>query len=107
MNKTTLITLAAVIIIAIGYFYVTGEESTQDAAVVTATNTADAAIGSRVLAILNQIQQIKIDNTFFESAAYRSLVDYSVEIPAQNVGRPNPFAPLPGQVAAPSQAVKK
>lgn len=53
-------------------------------------------VGAQVLNLLNQIQSLKIDKTFFESAAYQSLTDYTVAIPDQGVGRTNPFAPIPG-----------
>lgn len=55
-------------------------------------------IGSQVMSLLTQIRSLKIDATVFQSAVYRSLQDYSVAIPTENVGRDNPFAPFPGYV---------
>ena len=51
-------------------------------------------VRTRVLSLLNQINSLKIDTSIFNSLVYRSLVDYSITIPEQNVGRPNPFAPI-------------
>ena len=69
----------------------------------TATNggtlldvTAEANVGTDVLTLLNQIQSLRIDKSIFESPEYQSLNDFSVAIPPQPVGRPNPFAPIPG-----------
>ncbi len=50
-------------------------------------------IGARVLSILNQINSIKIDKTIFDDPLYKILLDHTVEIPPQNVGRVNPFDP--------------
>lgn len=58
-------------------------------------------VGAEVLSLLNQIQSLKIDTAFFQSSAYRSLVDYTVAIPDQSVGRANPFAPIPGFIIVP------
>lgn len=63
-----------------------GEQSSQEAEIA----------GARVLALLNQISSLKIDVSIFSDPVYKSLVDYSIEIPEQKIGRVNPFAPLPG-----------
>jgi hypothetical protein len=57
------------------------------------------SVGSSELSLLNQIRSLRIDTALFNDAAFRSLVDYSVAITPENVGRPNPFAPLPGESA--------
>lgn len=59
---------------------------------------ADANIGANVLKLLNQIKSLKIDTTIFENKAYQTLQDNTVQIPPVNVGRQNPFAPIPGTV---------
>ncbi len=61
-----------------------------------ALSTQANADSARILSLLKQIEKIEIDTTIFESAAYKSLWDFTVEIPERAVGRANPFAPLPG-----------
>jgi len=59
--------------------------------------TDDAQIvGARVLALLNEINALKkIDTNFFETdPIYKILLDHTVEIPDENVGRFNPFEPF-------------
>lgn len=100
MSKTTIIIIVA-IVIALGgaYFYLSGD-SKQPAAsnsLLQSTPTQSSGlIGAQVLTLLNQIRTLNIDSTVFKDKAYQSLVDYSVTIPPQNVGRTNPFAPIPG-----------
>jgi hypothetical protein len=47
-----------------------------------------------ILATLSNLHTIKLDSTIFSDPLFTSLTDYGVEIPPQNAGRPNPFAPL-------------
>ncbi len=60
------------------------------------------SIGADVLGLLNQIQSLKIDSSIFRSAVYKSLQDFSVEVPPEGVGRDNPFAPFPGYIGSQS-----
>lgn len=60
------------------------------------TGSGEEMIGTQVMNLLDQIQSLKIDPTMFQSPVYKSLQDYSVAIPTENVGRDNPFSPFPG-----------
>ncbi len=101
-KKTIIAVVIAVIVLALVYFYFSaGEPDTEISALQTQAANVD---GTRVLSLLNQIKSLHIDTKIFESSAYRSLVDYSVEIPETPVGRPNPFAPLPGVPVTPTGA---
>jgi hypothetical protein len=93
-KKRVGIIIAVIIVAALGYFYMSGDAVPMD------TNTLEVqtanADGARILSLLNQIQSLRIDTGLLSSPAYVSLVDYSVNIPEIPVGRPNPFAPIPG-----------
>ncbi len=94
-KKSILISIAIVVIAVIGYFYYSGKSQGSDTSLLVATpNAEEQAVGARVLSLLNQIQSLHIDTTIFKNPAYQSLRDYTVSIPALNVGRYNPFAPL-------------
>ena len=94
-HKTWIWVTIVIIIAAIGYFYFTGSTAPANTGLVS-SNPDSAAVGSQVLSLLNQIQSLKIDTSLFSDPGYMTLRDYSVAIPPVNVGRPNPFAPLPG-----------
>ena len=98
--KSYLVIGAIVIVGFIFIFWYMGGDKTDTGSLLESQTAETDAVGSRVLALLNQIQSLKIDNTLFTGAAYQTLVDFSVTIPEQNVGRPNPFAPLPGFVSS-------
>jgi hypothetical protein len=98
MNKKTIIGVIAVAVVAaVVYFYYMGHSKPEDVGSLAIQNDPEVqASAARVLVLLNQIKSINIDPKFFTSAEYQTLVDYSVVIPPLPVGRPNPFAPLPG-----------
>ncbi|MEK7464069.1 MAG: hypothetical protein AAB610_03050 [Patescibacteria group bacterium] len=100
-SKKTFFIVAIIIILALGaYFYFKGtpdSSSTSSLEAQDSPTSIDAqAVGTRVLSLLNQINSLKIDASIFDSAVYNSLVDYTITIPEQNVGRSNPFAPISG-----------
>lgn len=92
-KKTLLITIGLIILALLTYFYLTGTPQ-DDAALVSteAPKTTDAtATGARILTLLNQIKSLRIDSNFFTSNEYTSLVDHTVPIYEQPVGKSNPF----------------
>jgi len=103
-KKTVVIGIAIVGIALAVYFYSSGKAAPANSSLLS-TNAvaANQAIGSRVFGLLNQIKSLRIDTSLFKDQIYQSLRDYTVAIPTQNVGRPNPFAPIPG-VASPGSS---
>lgn len=82
--------LAAVVV----YLYFLGDKGpTADSLLI---GTDAGGIGSVELSLLNQMKSLQIDTTLFRDPAYKALVDYTVAIEPEPVGRPNPFAPVPG-----------
>ena len=102
-SKKTWIWIAIIIIVAVvGYFYLSGSSAPASSGLVQSSGSDSAVVGTQVLTLLNQIQSLKIDTSLFTDPGYQTLRDYSVAIPQVNVGRANPFAPLPGFSQSPS-----
>ena len=96
--------IVVILVVLLGYFYFSGGSTPAQSNLLQQQNTPEAEIiGMRILNLLNQIRSLKIDKTIFQDPSYQTLVDYSVPIPAVGVGRPNPFAPLPGSVVVPAR----
>ncbi|MES3030894.1 MAG: hypothetical protein V4697_00595 [Patescibacteria group bacterium] len=96
-KKNTFIFIAILLIGAGAFFYFKGSPADTASSLSASGGPESAevtAVGTRVLSLLNQINSLKIDTSIFNSVVYRSLVDYTITIPEQNVGRPNPFAPI-------------
>lgn len=89
------ITIVGIIIVAalIYFIFFAGEPSASDQNLLQVGAAAEP-VGQRVLSLLNQIQSLRIDDSFFSDPVYGSLQDYSVAIPQLPVGRDNPFAPI-------------
>ncbi len=97
-KKTIIIGVIIVVVLAGGwYFYGRGGSSASTSQLVSSSsdvNPATGVVGANVLDVLNSVSSINIDTSFFSTPAYQSLVDYSIAVPSQPVGRANPFAPL-------------
>lgn len=67
------------------------------------TSSADsesAAVTQELVATLGSLRTIKLDESIFSDPVFISLSDFGVTIPAQPVGRRNPFVPFSGTSGA-------
>jgi len=101
-SKGTFIALGVIVAATLAlFFYYEGTPTDNSSSLVTVVTPESAgaeATSQRILSLLNEIQNLEINNSIFESAVFNSLVDYTIAIPEQNVGRANPFTPLGGTV---------
>ena len=99
MNKNTTITIIVIVLVVIGagYYFMTtgGQPSGSSDALLSQTAADQAAVGADQLALLNQINNIKIHADFFQSDMFLSLNSVVYQIPTGTMARPNPFAPVP------------
>lgn len=98
-KKTIIIFVIILVISALWYFYSIGspKDSESSLEINTGEPLVSNAIGSKAVVLLREISSLKIEPEFFSTPLYKSLIDYTVEVPAQNIGRANPFVPFPGQ----------
>ena len=94
-----IIGILLLIVIAGGLYYYLGAANQNSATVLTATPAASGTAGSDLLVALGNLQNVKLNDAIFSNPEFQSLIDFSVSIPAQPVGRVDPFAPL-GQSAS-------
>jgi hypothetical protein len=92
-SKTPIVILVIILLIGAGfYFYTNATPSDTNSLTSDDSSTSEAALaGSKVLTLLNQITSLKIDTSLFKSPVYTSLMDHTVPIYEQPVGKPNPF----------------
>ncbi len=81
--------VALLLVIYIYFSYFSGGSS----ATLTASDSG-SPLSSDILITLQSVNSIKLDNSIFTDPAFVSLSDFGVTIPAQNVGRRNPFLPV-------------
>ena len=94
-SKKPIVTIIIIIVVAaMVYFYFSGDPVDTTSSIEDPSVTSETLVaGSQILALLNQISVIDIETSIFNTPVYRSLVDHTVTVLPQNVGRPNPFAP--------------
>ena len=94
-NKVVIIggLLLAVLLFVYFTFFANSSDNT---ALLTTTSEEDLSPVSRdLLVTLSNLQTIRLDNSIFTNPVFMSLTSFGVQIPLENVGRSNPFAPLP------------
>ena len=98
MNKSIISTIIVVVIIigASIYFYTYGAALPSGESLLATQPTTLSSVGSDELALLNQVNSLKIDLSLFTDPAFTTLTDRSKDILRLDVGRENPFASVPG-----------
>ena len=93
--KKIIIGLVAVIVLFVLYSMFFAEEPQGEELLVSSNQTVQAQIvGNEIVAALNQIQTLKLSRDIFEDPVFRSLIDRSIPIPEEPVGKSNPFSPI-------------
>src|SRR3989344_4647536 len=59
-----------------------------------ASDPVELIIGRDMLAALDKMKAVRLDTSFFSNPVYKTLQDFTVQIPKQPVGRRDPFAPI-------------
>jgi len=97
LSAKNIIIFGVVVVLAIFvYFYFYGGSSSSSGSLLQGQPASAGEVGSSELTLLNQVESLSIDASILNDPVYKSLQDYSVAIPSQNVGRANPFSPFQG-----------
>lgn len=94
-NKKIIIGILGVIVLFVVYVLLK-PDAKGGAPIVSSSSTAgdEPEVSRDILALLVDLKSIKIDRTFFETPALRTLQDFSVPLVEEPRGRANPFAPV-------------
>lgn len=87
----------AVIVILVGgaYFYFQGSNSDTQSLLESVDGGSEASQAeARLLGLLSDLREIDLDQSLFESEAFTSREDFSIELPDEPIGRNNPFLPI-------------
>ena len=91
-NYKKLLTLIVMVAFIFGaYFLLTPNQGS----VISEVAQANRAETQRTVNMLNDLQDIKIDTTIFEDPTFTSLRDEESNLPEYEIGKVNPFEPLP------------
>ncbi|MEK7170321.1 MAG: hypothetical protein AAB767_03475 [Patescibacteria group bacterium] len=102
MNKRIVLGFAGILIVLLGVFFylLAGTDGSTEGPVTTlSASPLDTTLGRELLSALAELKSTKLDTSIFDDPVFASLQDFGVEIPAQPVGRRNPFAAFTGSVS--------
>ena len=88
--------LGLVAVVGFGYFAISNSISTAygQSASNFVPETSDVSVaGARVLALLNRLNNIKLDDKIFSDPLFTGLQDWTITINPQQIGRANPYLP--------------
>lgn len=93
------------VVVFLGFLYLLfgrGDSQGNDSLLSSAGASPTSAVSRDLLATLNALKSVRLDERIFTDPLFLSLKDFGVQIPLQPAGRENPFAPF-GSTAAPSR----
>ena len=93
-KKIILAAVGVIVLFMLYTFFFTGGEAPGTSPLTAQDTAGSEVIGQARVALLLQLQPIRLDPAVFGDPAFRSLRDFGQPIPDEPVGRPNPFAPL-------------
>ena len=93
LKDNKMLTLGGIVVIcgALVYFMFFAGPS-GDPVVVEQDETSN--VSRELIITLSNLNTIRLDDSIFKDPVFLSLSDFGVQIPLQNVGRRNPFAPF-------------
>lgn len=96
--KQIIIAIVVIIVIFIGYrMLFPGEGSSETTLVTDQPASVQIADSQVILALLDKLDKIKLDDSVFSNKVFVGLVDFSRPIAPQAIGRQNPFLPIGGR----------
>lgn len=93
-----------VVVIAGGIWF--GLSSSSAPQPLLATDAQTTVADQELVATLLELRAVSLNGTIFSDPVFLSLKDFGKEIIPEPVGRPNPFAPLPGVVQPTIESTK-
>ncbi len=103
--KNKLVIIALVVVIGfVGWYTLTGNTNSTDLLVTEDLTTPTSDSDRDLVATLLELRAVSLSSTIFMDPAFRSLVDFGIEIVEEPRGRSNPFAPLPLPANTPAAA---
>ncbi|MFA6006810.1 MAG: hypothetical protein WC764_03755 [Candidatus Paceibacterota bacterium] len=105
-NKIITGVIVVFIIAALGFaiYYFVGGSSTGDVSIPgpSATDTPEMIASRDFLVVLGKFQNISLSTSTLDDRVFNSLIDESVTLPQEPLGRSNPFAPIGNEVGTTS-----
>lgn len=93
-SKHKTISIVIIIVVIIALYFVFAPAKKETGLVEEVSPSVSSVVDTGFVALLLQLKSITLDETLFQSGLFQAFEDFTVPIPEQRVGRPNPFAPI-------------
>ncbi len=98
-SKTFIVIIVALGVAGLAWYGLTSG-GTDSTSLLDTQTVGDGAVDKELVSTLLALRSIKLDGNILSQPAFKGLKDFSTEIVAEPIGRPNPFAPLVGAVTS-------
>jgi hypothetical protein len=103
MKNNIIIIILVIVIGAVAFWYLGQNNNNTGSSLSVDAQTSNSADAQYIYNILQQMAQVKLDDSIFSDPNFQSLRDNTATFPLQSAGRNNPFAPTGTDTAAPGQ----
>jgi hypothetical protein len=103
-NKVVLLVVGGILIAGVVWYSFLRDRSGEQQLLQSDNLTEATEADSDIVSTLLELRAVSLSGTIFSDPAFLQLQDFGKAIVPEPVGRPNPFAPLPGQAAAAAAA---
>ena len=110
MKKTiiTIVIIGLLILLAFWYLGGSGANTAGNSSLTATSNgvdTSNSTDAQQIYSLLQQMSQVKLDDSLFTNPSFQNLRDNTVIFSAGTPGRANPFAPIGTNGAAPTTTI--
>lgn len=93
MNKSNIKNIIIIVSIVAGLFflYTFFVKGNNDDDLLVSSSSTQSPVIEELFSILNKLSQLRINESIFQDASYKSLEDYTVIVNPEPYGRINPF----------------
>jgi hypothetical protein len=102
--KNNIITIILIILVGMVAFWYLNKTDNSSGSLVSDTATTDSTDAKYIYNILQQMAQVKLDNSIFSNSTFQKLNDNTVSFSPQLTGRNNPFSPVGTDSTIPGQS---
>lgn len=97
-NNIVIGILVLILISAGGAYYLFQKPANED--LLVSDQVGGDTVGRDLLASLITLKSLKFDKEIFDDPTFKSFLDFSIQIPDEPYGRPNPFYPIGADASA-------
>lgn len=94
MNKNNILVIVLVVVIGmVAFWYMTNNQNQSSSTLTASTDSTQSSDAKYIYTILQEMAQVKLDDSIFSNPVFQNLKDNTVSFSPQPAGRNNPFSP--------------